>query len=158
MSLDQFKQVSQEPIHEAPAHEGTNGKAVKDDHFFDEVADDAKKISLQVEQPRLAQLQDEFNQQNLEIESFRLENDKLCEELFNVKTRNKKLCGILLRGEMKEKSQLLVEMDKISKVKDELTAELENMSSQLQQERSKVSALTDSKKTATYKKRNDSEK
>lgn len=49
---------------------------------------------------------------------------------------------------MKEKSQLLVEMDKISKVKDELTAELENMSSQLQQERSKVSALTDSKKTA----------
>ena len=49
---------------------------------------------------------------------------------------------------MKEKSQLLVEMDKISKVKDELTAELENMSSQLQHERSKVSALTDSKKTA----------
>jgi hypothetical protein len=49
---------------------------------------------------------------------------------------------------VKEKSQLLVEMDKISKVKDKLTAELENMSSQLQQERSKVSALTDSKKTA----------
>ncbi len=93
------------------------------------------------------------------------------EELFNVKTRNKKLCGILLQGEskilmfdhlffclpniisiflqiVKEKSQLLVEMDKISKVKDELTTELENMSSQLQQERSKVSALTDSKKTA----------
>jgi hypothetical protein len=95
----------------------------------------------------------------------------LREELFNVKTRNKKLCGILLQGEskilmfdnlffclpniisiflqiVKEKSQLLVEMDKISKVKDELTTELENMSSQLQQERSKVSALTDSKKTA----------
>ncbi len=35
----------QEPVHEAPAHEGINGKAVEDDHFFDEVADEAKKIA-----------------------------------------------------------------------------------------------------------------
>lgn len=49
---------------------------------------------------------------------------------------------------MKEKAQLLVEMDKISKVKDELTAELESVTNQLQQERSKVTVLTDLKKTA----------
>lgn len=48
---------------------------------------------------------------------------------------------------VKEKAELIVEMEKMSKVKDELTAELENLSSQLQQERSKVSALTDQKKT-----------
>lgn len=52
---------------------------------------------------------------------------------------------------MKEKAELIVEMEKISKVKDELTAELENLSSQLQQERSKVTALTDSKKAAARK-------
>ena len=49
---------------------------------------------------------------------------------------------------MKEKAELLVEMEKISKVKDELTTELEKVSSQLQQERSKVTSLTDVKKTA----------
>lgn len=49
---------------------------------------------------------------------------------------------------MKEKAELIIEVEKISKVKDELTAELENLSSQLQQERSKVTALTDVKKTA----------
>lgn len=50
--------------------------------------------------------------------------------------------------QVKEKAELIIEMEKISKVKDELTAELENLSSQLQQERSKVTALTDVKKIA----------
>ncbi len=80
---------------------------------------------------------------------------------------------------VKEKAELIIQMEKISKVKDELTAELETVSNQLQQERSKVTSLTDMKKTAvqtnsslrkkfptfylyfisqTYKKRTDSEK
>lgn len=49
---------------------------------------------------------------------------------------------------MKEKAELIIQMEKISKVKDELTAELETVSNQLQQERSKVTSLTDLKKTA----------
>lgn len=177
MSLDQFKQGPQESPRETPAHQGISGKILEDEHFFEQVADEAKKIinkekkknessknakkpkeALQVEQPRLAQLQEELSQKNIEIENLRSENDRLREELLNVKTRNKKLCGILLQGEMKEKAQLLVEMDKISKVKDELTAELESVTNQLQQERSKVTVLTDLKKTATYKKRSDNEK
>lgn len=135
------------------------------------------------------------------MENLQSENEKLREELFNVKTRNKKLCGILLQGEriilivfsyfahtqyhlisvylVKEKAQLLVEMEKMSKVKDELTAELECVTNQLSQERSKVTVLTDLKKTAvmvllhnsltcnfltsfsfiqTYKKKSDNEK
>ena len=35
----------QEPVHESTVHEGINGKAIDDDHFFDEVADEAKKIA-----------------------------------------------------------------------------------------------------------------
>ncbi len=41
-----FIHVIQEPVHEASAHEGMNGKAVdEEDHFFDEVADEAKQIA-----------------------------------------------------------------------------------------------------------------
>lgn len=49
---------------------------------------------------------------------------------------------------VKEKAELIIEMEKLSKVKDELTAEVEKLSSELQQERSKVSALSDAKKNA----------
>jgi len=50
---------------------------------------------------------------------------------------------------VKEKSEILVEMEKLTKVKDELTIEVDSLAIQLQQERSKVSALTnESKKTA----------
>ena len=49
---------------------------------------------------------------------------------------------------MKEKSQILVQVDKLEKVKDELTAEVDKLNSELQQERSKVSALTEAKKSA----------
>ena len=49
---------------------------------------------------------------------------------------------------MKEKSEILVEMEKLTKVKDELTAEVDSLATQLQQERSKVSALmNEAKKT-----------
>lgn len=52
---------------------------------------------------------------------------------------------------MREKAELLVEMEKMSKVKDELTIELESVSSQLQQERSKVTALAETKKQVISK-------
>ncbi len=52
---------------------------------------------------------------------------------------------------MKEKAELIVEMEKMTKVKDELTVEIDRLSSQLQQERSKVTALTDSKKALVIK-------
>lgn len=131
----------QESPRETPAHQGISGKILEDEHFFEQVADEAKKIinkekkknessknakkpkevnkpnsfhsftrpineiltcnleALQVEQPRLAQLQEELSQKNIEIENLRSENDRLREELLNVKTRYKKLCGILLQGE-----------------------------------------------------------
>ena len=50
---------------------------------------------------------------------------------------------------MKEKTEILVEMDKLTKVKDELTIEVNSLAVQLQQERSKVSALTNEAKKTT---------
>ena len=49
---------------------------------------------------------------------------------------------------VKEKAEILVEMEKLARVKDELTAEVDKLATQLQQERTKVSALTDVKKVA----------
>lgn len=54
----------------------------------------------------------------------------------------------MLTFAVKEKAELIIEMEKLTKVKDELTAEVEKLSSELQQERSKVSALSDAKKNA----------
>lgn len=53
----------------------------------------------QIDQPRLAQLQEELNQKSVELENLQSENEKLREELLNVKTRNKRLCNILVQGE-----------------------------------------------------------
>jgi len=105
------------------------------------------------EAPRLAQLQEELKESNAEVEKLRLENETLRQDLLNVKTRNKKLCSILVQGEMKEKTEILVEMDKLTKVKDELTIEVNSLAVQLQQERSKVSALTNEAKKTTIGKK-----
>ena len=53
------------------------------------------------EAPRLAQLQEELRESNLEVENLRSENETLRQDLLNVKTRNKKLCSILVHGESK---------------------------------------------------------
>ena len=55
---------------------------------------------------------------------------------------------VLLQISVKEKAEILVQVEKLTKVKDELTSEVDKLSIQLQQERSKVSALMDAKKTA----------
>lgn len=52
---------------------------------------------------------------------------------------------------MKEKAELVVEIEKRTKVEDELMAEVDNLSKQLEQERSKVTALTDAKKAVVRK-------
>jgi len=170
MSLDQFNHV-------LPVEEKKETKTVKakteDSHFFDEVTAEADKlISVEKnlkamrkkksptkpkeaeisEAPRLAQLQEELRESNLEVENLRSENETLRQDLLNVKTRNKKLCSILVHGEMKEKSEILVEMEKLTKVKDELTAEVDSLATQLQQERSKVSALMNEAKKTVGKK------
>jgi len=173
MSLDQFNHVSPEPVKKEVKYVKPTLKA-EDAHFFDEVNEEADKM-IKVEKnlstmrkkksapkpkeaeiseaPRLAQLQEELKESNAEVEKLRLENETLRQDLLNVKTRNKKLCSILVQGEMKEKTEILVEMDKLTKVKDELTIEVNSLAVQLQQERSKVSALTNEAKKTTIGKK-----
>jgi len=173
MSLDQFNHAPIEPENKETEDFKPISK-IENTHFFDEVKEEADKL-IKVEKklsslrkkksaakpkeaeiseaPRLAQLQEELRESIVEIERLRLENETLRQDLLNVKTRNKRLCSILVQGEMKEKSEILVEMEKLTKVKDELTIEVDSLAIQLQQERSKVSALTnESKKTAVGRK------
>lgn len=172
MSLDEFNHLLPEP--EKKENKNFKPAMNTESHFFDEVNQEADKL-IKVEKtksairkkksgpkpkeadiseaPRLAQLQEELRESKIEVERLCLENETLRQELLNVKTRNKRLCSILVQGEMKEKSEILVEMEKLAKVKEELTIEVNSLAIQLQQERSKVSALTnEAKKTTVGKK------
>lgn len=54
---------------------------------------------------------------------------------------------------MKDKADVLIELDRLSRVKDELTEEVARLHGLLEQERSKVSALT-SAENASYNSHN----
>ena len=58
-----------------------------------------------------------------------------------VKERNQQFCMILAQGEMKGKTTVIMELNQLKQVRDELTQEVENLTSELEKERSKVHAL-----------------
>merc|ERR1712212_1055810 len=82
-----------------------------------------------------------IDEKDKEIDKLNEVNEKLKEELAQVKKRNKQFCFILAQGEMKEKSEILLQVDELTNVKNELSEELADMHTQLEQERSKVSTL-----------------
>uniref|UniRef100_A0A8D8LIJ8 G kinase-anchoring protein 1 n=1 Tax=Cacopsylla melanoneura TaxID=428564 RepID=A0A8D8LIJ8_9HEMI len=77
-----------------------------------------------------------------EISELRLQLDELAAEMKRIKLRNKSLCTIISEGEIKSKAELILELESSIKVKDELLAEVNRLSTQLEQERSKVHLLT----------------
>jgi len=89
----------------------------------------------------VASFENIIDEKDKEITRLNEVNEKLKEELAQVKKRNKQFCFILAQGEMKEKSEILMQVDELTNVKNELSEELADMHTQLEQERSKVSSL-----------------
>ncbi|KAG8247634.1 identical protein binding [Homalodisca vitripennis] len=90
----------------------------------------------------VAQYQDRLEKCYEEITRLKEENYRLQGEVNEVKTRSKKLCHILLQAEMKDKATILVEVHELQRVKNELSDEVSSLVAQLEQEKSKVRALT----------------
>jgi len=118
-------------------------------------------ISDQEVNVRLLESQEVLTKKDEEIQRLNDELSKSKEELLAVKHRNKMLCGILASGEMKEKAQILIEVDKLTKEKDFLTGQVVQLTTVVEQERSKVHTLQNEIKkgpSAAARKRNDSVK
>ncbi|XP_049938160.1 G kinase-anchoring protein 1-like [Schistocerca serialis cubense] len=143
-----------------------------DTTFFERIQSDTKKVldrehSEELRKARepflnelllVAQLQDALEKKKEENELLKQEIAELREELLNVRTRNKKLCQILAHGEMKDKAEVLLEVDRLQQMRDELSSEVSSLHTLLEQERSKVRALTsDTKNKSQNKKRSASE-
>ncbi|XP_054288664.1 G kinase-anchoring protein 1-like [Macrosteles quadrilineatus] len=169
MSLSQFNQLGVEnQVEEAgPAGDHlVNGNQNPDPEFFNRIKSEAKK-ALQTEkaeeerkarQPLIDeiisanQFKDRLEKCQEEIERLKNENSSLHDELMNVKNRNKKLCQLLLQGEMKDKAEVLVEVHDLERVKNELSNEVSRLVALLEQEKSKVRELMESKTKPVNKK------
>uniref|UniRef100_A0A1B6M5C6 G kinase-anchoring protein 1 n=1 Tax=Graphocephala atropunctata TaxID=36148 RepID=A0A1B6M5C6_9HEMI len=179
MSLSQFNQLSDSENQADTVENGGGGDAAMandkqdpDPEFFERIKTEAKKAfqSEQAEEKRkarephidemisAAQCQDRLEKCYEEMARLKEENEKLQEEVIQVKTRNKKLYHILLQGEMKDKAAVLAEVHELQRVKNELSDEVSSLVAQLEQEKSKVRALTggDTKAKDKNKKRTDS--
>ncbi|RZF37221.1 hypothetical protein LSTR_LSTR014388 [Laodelphax striatellus] len=160
MSLSEFNNMM-EPT--PPQETGGKGDASSanvveeaDPEFFDRVKEDAKKVlhhEKQVEKRKarepfvnqeiaLARLEEKLERKDKEVARLTEEVTRLKEELKTVRARNRDLCLIMSQGEMKDKAEVLVAMEKTTMVKDELSGEVERLHALLEQERSKVRALT----------------
>ncbi|GLV31175.1 hypothetical protein CBL_12250 [Carabus blaptoides fortunei] len=165
MSLEQFKNLVDANNESSQVKDDEESELVivgevDDDQFFERVQTETKEElhkELNKNQPKdIKKQRKSFNNDTITIaqlqeklESLQLENIALREEVQNgkkeiitVKTRNKTLCGILASGEMKDKADVLMELDRLSRVRDELTEEVTRLHGLLEQERSKVGALT----------------
>jgi len=94
-----------------------------------------------VDETTLHYWRDKLEDKEKENETLQKMILKSKEELAEVKKRNKQLCFILGQGEMREKAEILQQVEALTNVKDELSSEILELHSQLEQERSKVSAL-----------------
>ncbi|XP_050724294.1 G kinase-anchoring protein 1-like isoform X1 [Eriocheir sinensis] len=176
MSLDQFNSLHLNQLTGRQEPEEPEGSASermpKEEKFFENI-DEAARKTLEKENRhenykitagqfnqalRATQYEAELEKRDFEIQALRLEVDSLKDDLKLVKGRNKKLCEVISASEMKSKAELVVELDKMTKVRDELTQEVQNLSAQLEQERSKVNQLSlDVKKAHGKKKQNNAD-
>ncbi|XP_063216412.1 G kinase-anchoring protein 1-like isoform X2 [Bacillus rossius redtenbacheri] len=172
MSLEQFNSMGAAPEANAVPLPPPEAATEHDPEFFDRIKEDAKKAIDHEHSRETRKAREVFNEEVITIAQFEetlakkdkaiatLEEEivKLKEELQQVKTRNKKLCNILAHGEMRDKAEVLVEVDRLQRVRDELSAEVSSLHVQLEQERSKVRALTSADtKGKAQKKRSTSE-
>ncbi|XP_073241785.1 uncharacterized protein [Porites lutea] len=95
-------------------------------------------------QAELIQMKEELDKTSHELIELRKTKaeqlqiiDDLKKELSQVKRRNKQLCFILSQAEMKEKSELVMQIEELNEVKEQVV----QLHGQLEQERSKNSAL-----------------
>ncbi|KRT79280.1 hypothetical protein AMK59_6689, partial [Oryctes borbonicus] len=153
MSLDEFLGANEQKQKE---NEAKVEKIEKDENFFERVKLEAKEVYTKDKinenrKNRQANIEEIISsaqyQEKLLIErrknaELREELEKLKGEIADVKSRNKKLCGILGHGEMKDKADVLLELERLNTVKNELTEEVAKLHALLEQERSKVAALT----------------
>ncbi|XP_039291138.1 G kinase-anchoring protein 1-like isoform X2 [Nilaparvata lugens] len=160
MSLNEFNnRLEPTPPESGGKGDASNaGNAVEeaDPQFFDRVKEDAKKVlnhEKQVEKRKarepfvdqeiaLARLEERLERKEKEVTSLQEEVTRLKEELKTVRARNRDLCLIMSQGEMKDKAEVIVAMERTTMVKDELSGEVERLHALLEQERSKVRALS----------------
>lgn len=159
MSLEQFNNMqdrNENGVEEKESSRESSAVAVDDPEFFDRIKQEAKdaiqkehtKKIMKQREPLLdeaisiAQCRVKLEEKDAEIVSLREELAQVKEDLAKVKSRNKKLCSIIGQAEVRDKAEILVDLDKLQRVKDELTEEMTNLHAQLEQERSKVHALT----------------
>lgn len=157
MSLDEFNNMQENSENGIEKDSCENGAAAVDDpEFFDRIRKETKeaivkeqiKKKMKEREPLLdeaisiAQYQVKLEERDAEIATLREELTQVKEDLLKVKSRNKKLCSILGQSEVKDKAEILVQLDKLQHVKDELTTEVASLHAQLEQERSKVHALS----------------
>lgn len=98
-------------------------------------------LGCSIDAASVASYENIIDEKDKEISKLSDLNEKLKEELSQVKKRNKQFCFILAQGEMKDKSEILLQVDDLTNVKNELSEELAEMHILLEQERSKVSSL-----------------
>ncbi|KAK9739768.1 hypothetical protein QE152_g8765 [Popillia japonica] len=153
MSLDEFLGANEQKQKES---EVKVEKTEKDENFFERVKLEAKEefTKEKVNENRKnrqanieeiissAQYQEKLLIERQKNTELREELEKLKIEIADVKKRNKTLCGILGHGEMKDKADVLMELERLNNVKNELTDEVAKLHGLLEQERSKVAALT----------------
>lgn len=129
---------------------------LKDDHFFDDVKNAAKQelnkeLITEKRKKReasfdkittLAQCQEKLEEERVKNVALQVELRNAKAEIVIVKERNRALCVILGQGEMKDKADVLLELEKLYSEKSDLSEEVTRLHVQLEQERSKVAALT----------------
>ncbi|XP_067131202.1 G kinase-anchoring protein 1-like [Centruroides vittatus] len=170
MTLKDFQNSSSESNSSA-----ANANAIQDKNppnsdeskFFDKIEEDAEEIihkeyrkdayqrieAYRDDHVRNIQYQDELEKKDQEIAKLTEEVDRLKLEMKAVKERNKKMLKVLLEAEMHEKAEIIIKVEQITKVKDELTEQVSLLHTALEQERSKVHALTTELKKFQNKKK-----
>lgn len=110
-------------------------------------------------QAEMVHIKDELDKTGHELTELRkakVEHVKIIEdlkkELSQVKKRNKQLCFILSQAEMKEKSELLMQIEELNEVKEQVV----QLHAELEQERSKNSALKNEIKSSGGRQRHGS--
>ncbi|KAF2885498.1 hypothetical protein ILUMI_20648 [Ignelater luminosus] len=160
MSLEQFLNSGNNNKNKANSHNTeANAKVeneLKDENFFEKIQMEAKEEfnKEQIKEKRkkreanideiisLAQCQQKLEDANARCAVLQVQVSKLKLENTAVKERNKTLCNILGQGEMKDKADVLLELEKLYSEKRELSEEVSKLHVLLEQERSKVAALT----------------
>ncbi|XP_065158782.1 LOW QUALITY PROTEIN: G kinase-anchoring protein 1-like [Atheta coriaria] len=131
-SKGDFFEKNVEDVKEALNREKFNDKVRERQNVMDEIISSAQyQEKLEIERNKNEALSKELEQSRAEITA--------------VKERNKTLYTLLSTGEMKGKAEIINELEKLTVIKDELTQEVSRLHGLLEQERSKVAALSNEK-------------